>query len=150
PEAWALLVELLNAAGEEAAAAKGYEQARQAFPADDRWLKGLARIYLLRQDNEKLLPILTELAIRDGDNVTLRKKLAQLTLAAGAAQARRRWAAEALARGLRDAACDAWRAAAEAALARHEIAEREYETARRLDGSQPDSAAGLARAQIAQ
>ncbi|QDU31002.1 tetratricopeptide repeat protein [Anatilimnocola aggregata] len=146
----ALLTDLLVAAGDHAAALKGYEQGRQAFPTDERWLKGLARIYLQKQENDKLLPILAELAARDGDNVTLRKKLAQLTLAAKDPEASRRWATEAVYLNVRDATAHALRAAAEAELKNQTIAEREFQTAIDLDGAQPEYRAGLARAQMAQ
>ncbi|WP_425615569.1 tetratricopeptide repeat protein [Anatilimnocola sp. NA78] len=144
-----LLAELLTAAGDQPALLKCYERGHQAFPKDDRWLKGLAFTYLQQKDDEKLLPALTELATRDADNATLRKKLAQLTLAKDPA-ASCRWAIDALYLNVRDATSHALRAAAEAALKKYDVAEREYTAAIQQDGSQPAWRAGLARAQIAQ
>jgi Flp pilus assembly protein TadD len=148
-ETLGLLAELLSAAGDEKALLQCHEQGRKKFPRDDRWLKGLARVYLQQQDNEKLLPVLTELATRDGDNATMRKKLAQMTLAADPQQSLR-WATEAVYLNVHDAAAHAQRGEAAAALKQDPLAEREFATAVRLDGSRPEWQAGQARALLAQ
>jgi len=145
----ALLTELLTAADDQETVLKCYVRGRKDFPQDDRWLKGLARIYLQQKEDKKLLPVLAELAERDADNATLRKKLAQLTLATDPAESRR-WALDALYLNVRDATSHALRAAAEAALKKYDVAEREYAVAIQQDGSQAEWRAGLARAQIAQ
>jgi tetratricopeptide (TPR) repeat protein len=144
-----LLAELLSANDDAAGTLRCYELGRKSFPKDDRWLKGLARTYLQAQDNEQLLPVLAELAEKDTDNVTMRKKLAQLTISAKNPEAALRWATEALYLDLNDAASHALRASAAVALNKHELAEREFGAAIDLDGSQPDWRAGQIRALLA-
>ncbi len=148
-DALALLAELLTAAEDGAGAQRCYERGLKVFPADDRWLKGLARIYLSKQDNAKLLPILTQLAAKDADNLTLRKKLAQLTLAANDPNAALRWATEAMHLYLQDATAHALRGSAALALKKHDLAEREFRVAVSLDGSEPVWRADLVRTLIA-
>ena len=146
PDALALLADLLTAAGVQAGAEKCYILGRKNFPADDRWLKGLARIYLTKQDNERLSPVLAELAVKDAENLTMRKKLAQLSLAAKDYDAALRWASEAMHLNLRDAAAHALRGSASLGLKKPAIAEREFKVAISLDGSQPDWRADYVRA----
>lgn len=145
-DALALLADLLTAGRDEAGAEQCFVLGRKHFPADDRWLKGLARIYLLRQDNDKLQPVLAELAAKDADNLAMRKKLAQLTLAAGDHAAAFRWASEAMYLQLRDAAAHALRGSAALGLQKPELAARELQVALSLDGSQPDWRADYVRA----
>lgn len=136
-DALALLADLLTAANDQQAAERCYERGRKSFPADDRWLKGLARIYLTNKDDAKLAPILAELASKDSDNLNMRKKLAQLSLAAKDPATAFRWASEALHLNLRDATAHGLRGSAALALEKHELAERELKLAVSLDGSQP-------------
>jgi Flp pilus assembly protein TadD len=145
-DALALLADLLTAANDEAGAERCYELGKKAFPTDERWLKGLARIYLTKQENEKLRPILAELAAKDADNLTMRKKLAQLALAAKDHAAALNWASEAMHLNLRDAPAHALRGSAALGLKKNELAEREFRVAISLDGSQPDWRADYVRA----
>lgn len=143
-----LLAELLTAKSDLAEAEKCYEHGRKAFPADDRWLKGLARIYLTNKDDEKLAPVLAELAAKDSDNLTMRKKLAQLSLAAKDHAGALRWASEAMHLNLRDATAHALRGSAALGLDKNELAERELKLAVSLDGSQPTWRADQIRALV--
>ncbi len=145
-DALALLADLLTAADDQQTAERCYERGRKSFPADDRWLKGLARIYLTNKDDAKLAPILTELAAKDSDNLNLRKKLAQLSLAAKDSASAFRWASEALHLNLRDATAHALRGSSALALDNPELAERELRLAVSLDGSQPSWRADQVRA----
>lgn len=145
-DALALLADLLTAAGVQAGAEKCYLLGKKNFPTDDRWLKGLARIYLTKQDNERLTPVLAELAVKDAENLTMRKKLAQLSLAAKDYEAAFRWASEAMHLNLRDASSHALRGSAALGLKKPTVAERELQVAISLDGSQPDWRADYVRA----
>ena len=147
-DALGLLAELLIAVNDLTSAEKCYDRGRKAFPADDRWLKGLARIYLTTKDDAKLAPILAELAEKDGDNLTMRKKLSQLSLAAKDPAAALRWATEAMFLNLRDGSVHALRGSAALALDKHELAERELRLAVSLDGSQPAWRADQIRALV--
>ncbi len=77
-----------------AEAARLYELGKRTFPESDRWAKGLATVYLKQGENDKLQPILVELAANDPDNATMRRKLAQLALEGKDFEAARRWAQE--------------------------------------------------------
>ncbi|WP_254510065.1 tetratricopeptide repeat protein [Anatilimnocola floriformis] len=147
-DALGLLAELLTAANDLAGAEKCYERGRKAFPADDRWLKGLARIYLSNKDDAKLAPILAQLAAKDGDNLPMRKKLAQLSLAAKDHAVAYRWATDAMFLNLRDATTHALRGSAALGLEKYELAERELRLAVSLDGSQPTWRADQIRALV--
>lgn len=136
-DALALLADLLTSADDQKTAERCYERGRKSFPADDRWLKGLARVYLTNKDDAKLAPILAELALKDSDNLNMRKKLAQLSLTAKDSAAAFRWASEAMHLNLRDATAHALRGSAALALDKHELAVRELKVAISLDGSQP-------------
>jgi tetratricopeptide (TPR) repeat protein len=135
--ALAMLGELSIAANDLQLAEDCALRGRKEFPADDRWLKGLARIYLSQQDDARLYPILAELVKKDADNLTLRKKLAQLALGASDPEAALRWATSAMHLNLRDPLVHAQRGSAALALDKHELAERELKLAVSLDGTQP-------------
>lgn len=147
-EALALLADLLTAAGDQETAERCYEKGRKSFPGDERWLKGLARIYLTKKDDSKLAPVLAELAAKDSDNLTMRKKLAQLSLASNDPAAALNWATEAMHLNLRDATAHALRGSAALKLEKTELAERELKLAVSFDGSQPAWRADHVRALI--
>lgn len=79
------------------------ELAAAAQPHDARWLKLLVRIYLKSGDDAKLAETLKKLAANDPDNLVVRKKLAQMLLAAGEVVEAERWAREATHADLWDA-----------------------------------------------
>lgn len=144
-DALSLLADLATAADDQELAERCFAKGRKTFPADDRWLKGLARIYLTKQDNMQLAPILAELAAKDVDNANMRKKLAQLAIAEKDFAAGLRWASEAIHLNLRDATAHALRGAAALNLEKYEFAERELRVAISLDGGQPAWRANLVR-----
>ncbi|MBI3468566.1 MAG: tetratricopeptide repeat protein [Planctomycetes bacterium] len=110
-------VETLNAALDEAAPdeklvtllaglrikAQKYDEAERLYllaakhdPQNNVWRKALARVYLLSGDDQKLSGVLAELAEQDSDDFTVRKKLAQLALAAKDYPATVKWANQAI------------------------------------------------------
>jgi predicted Zn-dependent protease len=99
----ALLAALRLQAGELKEARRLYEVGRRRFPADDRWLKGLARIYLHEDAPDELAAVLSELAALEPDSLPIRKKLAELAAAKKDFAALKRWATEVLHLDLRDA-----------------------------------------------
>ena len=107
------------------------------FPHTDRWLKGLARIYLSQPDEAKLAPVLEKLAALEPDSTALRKKLAELALARGDFAAARRFATELIHLNLADAEAHAQLAAAARGEKDLPLATEEFETAVALDGEQP-------------
>lgn len=116
-------------------AEKRYTQGREAFPADPQWLQGLARVHLLSKDDAKLLPILEEMALRDSENLTVRKKLAQMAHASGNAERAARWARETLFISILDADAHHWLGAALRKLKKLADARRELELAVQLAAS---------------
>ena len=72
-----------------------YKIGADKYPHDDNWLKSLARVYLTA-GGEELSEVLAELAMRDSDDVTMRKKLAQLALADKDFAAAAEWSIQAL------------------------------------------------------
>lgn len=144
-DALSLLADLAMAGDDQETAERCFAKGRKAFPADDRWLKGLARIYLTTQDDKQLAPILAELSVKDVDNANMRKKLAQLAIAAKDYAAGLRWATEAMHLNLRDATAHALRGGAALNLEKYELAERELRFAISLDGGQPAWRANLVR-----
>jgi cellulose synthase operon protein C len=114
------------------------------FPASDRWAKGLARIYLHDEQNEKLLPVLTKLANLEPESMTLRKKLAELASQARDYANAREWATQIIHLDLQDAEGHALLAAAAAGMKEFALAADEYQTAANLDKSRNDWRLGLA------
>ncbi len=66
--------------GDTAEAEKLFELGRKTFPGDSKWSKALAALYLKSGDTEKLAAVLAQLADKDFDHLSYRKKLAQLAL----------------------------------------------------------------------
>ena len=110
-----------------------HDLGRRHFPASDRWLKGLARIYLQVAEPEKLYGVLESLAELEPDSRSIRKKLAALALAKGDFIAARRWAEASIHLDLQDAEAHAQLAAAAHGGRDRELAAEEYETAVKLD-----------------
>jgi tetratricopeptide (TPR) repeat protein len=116
--------------------AKQYDEAARLYglmsarnPRQDQWIKALARVHLLSGDEQQLEEALKKLAEMDADDVTIRKKLAQM------ARSRQEWAeAERWARGslhvdVMDPDSHEMLADALAAQAKHAEAADVYETA---------------------
>lgn len=92
---------LMQAQPEEAA--RLYQLGREKFqidqaylPQSGEWLKGLAAAYIQLGDGVKLKGVLESIANLDGDNPTVRQKLAQLADDKGNVVEAGRWAKEAL------------------------------------------------------
>jgi tetratricopeptide (TPR) repeat protein len=75
--------------------ARNCEQAAALQPHDTRWQKLLVRLYLKSGDEASLAKSLKKLAENDPDNFLVRKKLAQLALAARDFPEAERWARQA-------------------------------------------------------
>ncbi|MGI8977881.1 MAG: tetratricopeptide repeat protein [Pirellulaceae bacterium] len=140
----ALLGALKLKAEDFVAAEKLYLMGEKHFPASDRWAKGLARIYLRDEANEKLLPVLTKLANLEPDSITLRKKLAELALAAKDFPQACSWATQIIHLDLQDAEGHALLAAAAVGMKEFGVAGEEYKTALELSPNHNDWRLGLA------
>jgi Flp pilus assembly protein TadD len=125
-------------------AEKLYLLGEKHFPASDRWAKGLARVYLHDEANEKLLPVLTKLANLEPDSITLRKKLAELAAAAQDFTQARSWATQIIHLDLKDADGHALLAAAAVGLKEFGVASEEFKTALELAENHNDWRMGLA------
>lgn len=77
-------------------AARLYQLAADREPDNPKWQKALARVYLLSRQNGPLSAVLAKLAEFDADDLTVRKKLAQLALESRDLPAAAQWARRAL------------------------------------------------------
>ena len=118
-------------------AARLYALGERLDPVNRKWTKALARVYLRTENAPRLTEVLTRLARADVDDVTSRKKLAQLALGrkdyAGAAG----WANQAMEIDVMDA--NIHQLFAEALLGSHNNnkAVEEFQIADELDPDQP-------------
>jgi len=135
--------------------AKQYDDAEELYqlgarcePANTQWTKALARLYLTTGDETKLAPELARLAEQDADDLTVRKKLAQMALAAGDFAAAARWANQANQIDVMDA--EVHRIWAEALTGGRDFtaAVTEYEAALGLKPDEPGWRFALAQASI--
>ena len=133
----ALLAGLKLKQGDSAAAERLYALGQRRFPASDRWLKGLARLYLQTAKPEKLRPILVQLAEIEQDSMVIRKKLAELALEAKDWEAAQKWGDEALRLDLQDAEVHALVGAARLNQGQFAAAAEELEIAVKLEGNHP-------------
>ena len=108
-------------------AARLYQRGAQANPLDTRWLKGTARVYLLQSDEKRLLGVLQSLAGMDSDDVSVRKKLAELAVKRQDWQQAEHWAREVLYIDVSDIDAHRIRAQAARALGDLPLAISEYE-----------------------
>lgn len=115
-------------------------------PAADSWLRSLARLYLAQANDVKLAEVLEQLAALDADDVPIRKKRAQLALAAGDYAAATRWGREALYVDVMDA--EVHRLLGKAAVGSGDFpaAANEFEVAVQLDSKDVASQLALAEA----
>ncbi|HEV3136897.1 MAG TPA: tetratricopeptide repeat protein [Pirellulales bacterium] len=130
------------------AAAELYELGATHDPANLKWLKSLAAVYLKSGDNERLGGVLTKLAAADADDLPVRKKLAHLALAQGDRAAAARWALDTLHIDVMDPDLHRWRAEALGAQSAAAAAE-EYEVAVELDPDDVKSRFALAQMYVA-
>jgi Tfp pilus assembly protein PilF len=121
-----------------------YQLGDKHFPGSDRWIKGLARIYLQSNDTAKLAPVLARWSELEPENLTLHKKLARLALdRTDFADAEAR-ATTALRHDVQDAESHALLAASLAGKHHRAESVTEYQTAIQLESRQPDWHASLA------
>lgn len=118
----ALLAALMIKAKDFDEAARLYSLGREYQPANPRWLKGLARVYLGTNDEENLVGLLEEMTLLDADDAQIRVKLAQMAADRGDDQQAAHWAWQAIYANVLNE--DAHRIAAEVALRTED-----YETA---------------------
>jgi len=77
-------------------AARLYRLGDERFPGDDKWVRALGRVYLESKDEKRLAEVLVRLAELDTNDVTVRKKLAQLALSDKDFTAAADWASQTL------------------------------------------------------
>jgi tetratricopeptide (TPR) repeat protein len=147
-ELLALLAALELKAGELATAEDLYRLGDERFSGSDRWVKGLASVYLRADNKAKLVPVLHRWSELEPDNAAVQKKLAQLAQAAGDFVAAAEAATRAVRLDVQDAASHALLAAALAGQHKPTAAIDEYEVVIRLDSNAVDAYAGLAKLQI--
>ncbi|MCA9246823.1 MAG: tetratricopeptide repeat protein, partial [Planctomycetales bacterium] len=140
-----LLAGLRYKQGKLDAAEELYLLGRQAQPHELAWARSLATVYLKQGDDAKLARVLGELASADGDNLTLRKKLAQLALAAKDFKMAEQWARECVQIDVREALTHRLLGEAFAGQGRNQQAVAELKTA--LELNQDDASALWALAQ---
>jgi cellulose synthase operon protein C len=140
----------LEAAGDDAddlaELAAVIEQVSATRPHDLRWRKLLARIYLKDGSKEKLGDTLKNLAENDPDNFLVRKKLAQLALAAGDCTMAERWATDACQADLWDAEAHRIWGQSLAGQKKYPAAIHELEVALQLDPDDAETRYALANA----
>jgi tetratricopeptide (TPR) repeat protein len=129
-------------------AAQLYELGAKHEPSDRQWTKSLAKVYLLAGDNEKLVPLLAELALADADDLTVRKKLAELSLERQDFAAAANWANQANQIDVQDPEIHRVWAAALTGSRELAHAAEEYETAVRLAPEEADYRVSLAEVWI--
>ncbi len=115
PEVLNLLALLETRAKKYDQAAELYRLGRQHWPHDTKWLQGLARVYLLAQDTQRLPEVLEELANLNADDFAVRKKLAELARQREDLDETMRWCREAIFCNCLDAEVHIWWAEAAAA-----------------------------------
>ncbi len=139
PDVLGLLAKVRLGQRRPADAADLYELGREklgigrfAMPHSDDWLKGLAAAYLQLGQKERLEEVLTKIANLDGDNASVRKKLAELANERGDLKTAAKWAAEVLQIDVTDVAAHEVLARAFEAAGDDRRASREREFAKQL------------------
>lgn len=156
-EALALLAAIKLKNGDFQKAEELYELGDKHFPGSERWVTGLARIYLqpggVPDAEKKLLPVLRLWIAADPDSpasLTTRRKVTELCLEQKDYSAAAATALEIIHRDVEDAAAHASLAAALAGQEKFAAATNEFETALRLEPKQADWQAAVARALLKQ
>lgn len=144
-----LLAELQMKAGKLDEAERLYEMARKDDPAHTKWIAGLARVHLRMKKVDKFLADLAMIADNDGDDLDVRKALAERHLAANHADQAAKWAMECLHIDVYDPSAHVLLADAQAARKRYAPAIEEYQTALELKTKKPyDVKVKLAKAEL--
>jgi len=141
----ALSASLKYQAGEHDEAEALYALGQKHFPYDPKWGKALAKIYLVTKNEAKLSTALESLASADADDGVVRKKLAQMALAADDFAKARHWAKESIYCDVMDADAHRMLAQAEEGLKQPAEALFQYETLIKLEPKDAESWAGLIR-----
>ena len=123
-----------------------YELGAKADPDNLQWTKSLATVYLKNNDRPRLAATLSKLAEFDAEEFHVRKKLAELALAAEDWAGVERWTVSGIHINVLDPDLRLWRA--QAAVRRHEpaVAIDECHAAVEIDPEQPASRFTLAEA----
>ncbi len=129
-------------------AARWYRLGEKLDSTNPRWTRSLAKVYLLAENEATLSTTLTRLAEADPDDVTIRKKLAQLALKRRAYDDAVRWAGEVLHIEVNDADAQKWFAEAEVGRHNYDSAIRRFEIAVELKPDEPHRRFALADACI--
>lgn len=140
PRVLGLLAKIRLMQSEPEEAARLYELGRKKFridqsslPQSSEWLKGLTAAYIQLGEDDKLKNVLESLANLDGDNPSVRQKLAQLADQKGDVVEAGRWANEALQIDVTDPATHRILAKFHDHEGRTEKAAKEREIARKLE-----------------
>lgn len=145
----ALAADLALQAGDISAAEKLLLHGEQAFPRWAPWRKQLARVYLQKNAAEPLQRTLEILATDDPDNILLRKKLAQIYLAAGDFPHALVAAREAIRLNVSDPLAQAQLGLAHSGLSQHEFAAESLQAALDLGAENTTWRLALVRAWLA-
>ncbi len=123
-----------------------YRLGAQRHPTAAGWPRSLAKVYLAQGNDVKLAEVLAQLAVLDGDDLPVRKKLMQLALSARDFASASRWGHESLHIDVMDV--EIHRMLAEAALGTNQFAAAadEYEVAVTLDNKNVSLQLALAEA----
>jgi len=148
PNVLNLLAALKLKAQQYQEAAELYALGQRLDTINPKWTKALARVYLLAENRQKLSEVLSRLAEADGDNLAVRKKLAEMALARRDYAAAANWANQAIHINVLDV--DMHRIFAEALVNRHNYlrAIEEFEVAVELQPEQPYLRFALADAYV--
>ena len=144
-----LLAELLLKAGRLDEAEKFFRLGRKDDPYHTKWITGLARIHLRRKQEPKLLEDLEALAANDGDDIDVRKNLADRYLSSGNAAKAEYWANDCLHIDVYDPTYHVLLGDARMALKKYAPAAEEFEVAISLKPRKVDDIrVKLAKAQV--
>lgn len=126
-----------------------YELGLKNDPNNVNWLKSIARVHLSAGNDAKLADVLVKLAAQDPDDFAIRKKLAELRLAAKDYLEAVRWAREAIQIDVNDLAVHKHLAEALVASDQPAAAAEEFKVAVELAPTELALRLELARAQVA-
>ena len=144
----ALLAGLKLKAKDYDAAERLYQLGAKLAPHDVKWPKALARVYLETEKSEELEKVLTKLAALDYDNVTIRRKLAQLAKDSENFESVARWANESLQIDVMDGETRGMLAGALLKMKKPEKAIDEYRLAIQIISDRPEWRFDLAKAHV--
>ena len=102
------------------------------YPQDPQWNRGLARVYLSSGDKKNLIRVLSLIAEREPDKITMARKLSQLTLSEKDFVAAEKWANRVIHVDVRNALAHAELAKALVGQGKTKAAIRAYKTALKL------------------